>query len=111
MSHGKTAEGFVPVAQRSEEPEPVPINMKTTALRAENSAHIINLDDWKKKLAMKSTGSTQEKLTPEQIKSMTLTEKQARIARYIYDDQVSEDMLDSILAITARAQTGERNEG
>jgi hypothetical protein len=79
-------------------------------LRAKNSARIINLHDWKK-LAMKSTGNIQEKLTPEQIKSMTLTEKQARIARYIYDDQVSEDMLDSILAITARAQTGERNEG
>ena len=80
-------------------------------LRSENSAHIINLQDWKKESAMKSTGNTQEKLTPEQIKSMTLTEKQARIARYIYDDHGSEDMLDSILAITARAQTGERNEG
>lgn len=80
-------------------------------MRAKNSALIINLHDWKKKLAMKSTGNTQERLTQQQIKSMTLTEKQARIARYIYDDQVSEDMLDSILAITARADTGERDEG
>jgi len=53
----------------------------------------------------------EKKLTPEQIKSMTPTEKQARIAGYIYDDKVSEDMLDSILAITVRTQTGERNEG
>jgi hypothetical protein len=77
---------------------------------ARDSARIINLGDWKKKLEKKSNGNTQKKPSLERIRSMTLEEKQATITRYVYGDQVTDAMLDSILQVTLAPETAERDE-
>ncbi|MEK6302830.1 MAG: hypothetical protein AABO41_19135 [Acidobacteriota bacterium] len=75
-----------------------------------SSARIINLQDWKKKLDKKSNGNTQKKPSLEQIRAMTLEEKQATITRCVYSDEVTEEMLDSILKVTLGSETGERDQ-
>ena len=77
--------------------------------RSTSSARIINLHDWKKKLDKKSNGNTQKKPSLEQIRAMTLEEKQATITRCVYADEVTEEMLDSILQVTLGSETGERD--
>lgn len=78
--------------------------------RSTRSARIINLHDWKKKLEKKSNGNTQKKPSLEQTRAMTLEEKQATITRCVYSDEVTEEMLDSILQVTLGSETGERDE-
>lgn len=82
----------------------------STSPCANNSARIVNLHDWKKKLEKKSNGNTQKRPSLEQIRSMTLEEKQATITRYVYGDQVTDEMLDSILQVTLAPETAERDE-
>lgn len=71
-------------------------------------ASIISLQDWKKKREKKSTDNTRKKATAEEIESMDFTEKQAAITRLVYADQVSEEMLDSILEVTSTPNTEDR---
>ncbi|HSO74941.1 MAG TPA: hypothetical protein VLU47_08885 [Blastocatellia bacterium] len=77
---------------------------------AKDSARIINLGDWKKKLDKKSNGNTQKEPSVERIRSMTLEEKQATITRYVYGDQVTDEMLNSILQVTLAPGKAERDE-
>jgi len=77
--------------------------------RSTSIARIINLQDWKKKLDKKSNGNTQKRPSLEQIRAMTLEEKQATITRCVYSDEVTEEMLDSILEVTLGSETGERD--
>lgn len=83
--------------------------VNTTSPCATSSARIVNLHDWKKKLEKKSNGNTQKGPSLEQIRSMTLEEKQATIARYVYADQVTDEMLDSILRVALTPEAGERD--
>jgi hypothetical protein len=77
---------------------------------AKDSARIINLGDWKKKLEKKSNGNTQKGPAVERIRSMTLEEKQATITRYVYGDEVTDEMLNSILQVTLAPGKAERDE-
>lgn len=78
---------------------------------AKDSARIINLGDWKKKLEKKSNGNTQKGPDGvERIRSMTLEEKQATITRYVYGDEVTDEMLNSILQVTLAPGKAERDE-
>lgn len=72
------------------------------------SAIIISLQDWKKKLEKKSTDNIRKKPTAEEIESMDFMEKQAAITRFVYADQVNEEMLDSILEVTSTPNTEDR---
>jgi hypothetical protein len=78
--------------------------------RSTSLARIINLNDWKKKLDTKSNGNKQKRPSLEQIRAMTLEEKQATITRCVYSDEVTDEMLDSILQVTLGSETGERDE-
>jgi len=76
--------------------------------RANRSARIVCLQDWKKKLE-KSQDNSRKKPSVEDIRSMAFTEKQATITRYVYADDVTEDMLDSILQVTSTSKDSERD--
>jgi hypothetical protein len=77
--------------------------------RAIRSASVISLQDWKNKLEKKSTGNMRKKPTAEEIRSMDFTEKQATITRFVYADEVSEQMLDSILEVTSTPNADDRD--
>lgn len=72
------------------------------------SASIISLQDWKKKMEKKPTQNMRKQPTAEEIRSMDFTEKQAAITRVVYADKVSEEMLDSILEVTSTPNTEDR---
>ncbi|MFY9607055.1 MAG: hypothetical protein WAU45_00400 [Blastocatellia bacterium] len=84
--------------------------VNSTSPYANNLARIVNLHDWKKKLEKKSNGNTQKRASLEQIRSMSLEEKQATITRYVYGDQVTDEVLDSILQVALAPETAERDE-
>jgi hypothetical protein len=72
------------------------------------AANIISLEDWKmKKFEKNSRNITRKKPTLEELRFMDLAEKQATITRYVYGDEVTEEMLDSILEVTATPNTGD----
>ena len=77
--------------------------------RANHSASIISLQDWKKKVEKKSNENTRKKPTAEEIRSMDFTEKQATITRFVYADEVTEEMLDSILEVTSTPNADDRD--
>jgi len=77
--------------------------------RAIHSAKVISLQDWKNKLEKKSNQNKRKKPTAEEIRSMDFTEKQATITRFVYADEVSEEILDSILEVTSTPNADDRD--
>jgi tetratricopeptide (TPR) repeat protein len=75
--------------------------------RANYSASIVCFQDWKKKVEKETRDNSRRKPTTEDIRSMEFTEKQATITRFVYADDVTEEMLDSILQLTSLPNTGE----
>jgi tetratricopeptide (TPR) repeat protein len=59
-------------------------------------ARVINFEEWNK-MSKEKDGNPQETPSRSQTQQMTLSEKQAKLLRLIYDDNVSEDLLDKLL--------------
>lgn len=73
-------------------------------------ARVINFEEWNK-MSKEKNDTPQENSPRSQTQQMTLSEKQAKLLRLIYDDNVSEELLDKLLktaeevALTTQANT------
>ncbi len=59
-------------------------------------ARVINFEEWTK-MSKEDDDTPQQKLARPQTQEMTLSEKQAKLLRLIYDDNVTEEFLDKLL--------------
>ena len=59
-------------------------------------ARVINFEEWTK-MSKEDDDTPQQKLARPQTQQMTISEKQAKLLRLIYDDNVTEEFLDKLL--------------